>query len=140
MTLEIENPRNFNLDAFIETFLIPKIQDSFIKEINNKRLVKIEEFINKLGINIYHQYISVRNILIASINNLSYIKLPNNNYMLQIDSNQMLPNISAKLIDLAYMINYGTLSTPAYPIFTNVFSFFANRLQLLYSEYLRGVN
>ena len=69
MTLEIENPRNFNLDAFIETFLIPKIQDSFIKEINNKRLVKIEEFINKLGINIYHQYISVRNILIASINN-----------------------------------------------------------------------
>lgn len=140
MTLEIENPRNFNLESFIKTFLIPKIQESFIKEIDNKRLLKIEEFINKLGINIYHQYISVRSILIAAIDNLEYLKLSNNNYILRIDSNQMLPNISAKLIDLAYMINYGTLSTPAYPIFTKVFSFFADRLQLLYAEYLRGVN
>ena len=47
MTLEIENPEQLELDDFITSSLIPKIQESFVKEIDKVRLIPINEYINK---------------------------------------------------------------------------------------------
>lgn len=138
MTLEIENPEQLELDDFITSSLIPKIQESFVKEIDKVKLIPINEYINKLNISTFGVYINAADILIAAVYNLIYTKQPSGNYIISIDSNQIAPNTRAKIIDIAQLVNYGTLSTPAYPIFDEVFSFFATRLNNLYLDYERG--
>ena len=108
MTLEIENPEQLELDDFITSSLIPKIQESFVKEIDKVRLIPINEYINKLNIGSFGRYINVVDILVAAVYNLIYTKQPNGNYIISIDSSQIAPNTRAKIIDIAQLVNYGT--------------------------------
>ena len=138
MKLEIANPNKIQLDDFIESYLFPKIQESFIKEIDSRRLIAINKYVNTLNIATFGRYVNVKDILIAAIYNLVYNKQSNGDYIVSIDSTQIAPNTRAKIIDIAQLVNYGTLSTPAYPIFDTVFSYFAKRLNNLYIDYERS--
>lgn len=138
MELEIRNPNNLKLDEFIYDSLIPTIQEYVVSRIDNSRLIKIEEYLNSLNISEYKRYISARDMIIAAVYNLKSTKQPDNSYIISIDSAQTAPNIRAKIIDIAQLINYGSLSTPAYPIFDDTFLFFADRLNDLYNKYSLG--
>ena len=138
MTLYIKNPDGLPLEEFISLVLIPSIQRTFIDAIDNKRLYLIEKYINSLKISENNKYIDLRSILISAIYNLVYKRTLDGNYIITIDATQKAVDISAKIIDIAHMVNYGTLSTPAYPIFDDVFSYFSDKLRDLYIGYCQG--
>ena len=138
MRLTIVNLRNLDLRDFIQSFLIPKIQEYFMSVVDCRRSQKIDDYIGTINLSLYNRKISMREVLVASIFNLVYTRYKDGKYVISIDPVKKLPNTKAKIIELAHMINYGTLSSPAYPIFDQVFNKFSTMLPDLYNEYIRG--
>lgn len=50
-----------------------------------------------------------------------------------------IPKTTAKLHDICYEINYGTLEVPPYPIFSNTFKYAKNIMKDLYKEFLNNL-
>lgn len=144
MNLFIENSSNYNMDAFISGFLIDLIKKFFISKIDSARLIPIEEFLNsKVELQQFGHLkpirVDLKSILIGSIENLKWTKSSTGDYNIEVDPNQMVPNLQAKFIDIARLVNYGSLSTPAYPIYDDTFEYFADNLGNLIDKYLGGI-
>lgn len=139
MVLEIRNPNKLDLDGFVEAFLIPTLQEEFPSIIDNKRLIPIQEYIDKLNLSPVGKYkVRIKDVLISAMYNLVSTQLPSKDYIISIDSSQLVPNTSAKIIDLVQLVTYGSLLTPAYPVIEEFFSYYASRLDSMYTEYITG--
>ena len=137
MTLTVDNPDRLDLDGFISEKLIPEIQEVFPSMINDGKLISVNDFINNtLKLSPQGRWINVKDVLLSAIYNLVYTKMPNGSYVISIDSNQIVPDTRAKIIEVAQLVNYGNMSVPSYPIFDEVFRFFADNLNDLYIEYV----
>lgn len=53
-------------------------------------------------------------------------------YIIDIDPNIYMHNSFAKLDDICRTINYGNSSSPAYPIFTQMFQYFQKNFNIFY--------
>lgn len=137
MKLTIKNPEDLYLDEFIADFLFPMIQDIVDKSYNPLKASAVENYINELYKDNSAQYIYVKDILNQAIDNLIYIRTPSCDYEIQVDSTKNVYNIRAKIIDLVNMINYGTLSTPAYPILSDALTFIKENIVDIYRQYQR---
>lgn len=137
MKLTIKNPEDLYLDEFITDFLFPMIQDIVDKSYNPLKASVVENYINELYKDNSAQYIYVKDILNQAIDNLIYIRTPSCDYEIQVDSTKNVYNIRAKIIDLVNMINYGTLSTPAYPILSDALTFIKENIVDIYRQYQR---
>lgn len=137
MTLTVDNPDRLDLDGFVSGKLIPEIQEVFPSIINDGKLIAVNDFINNtLKLSPQGRWINVKDVLLSAIYNLVYTKMPNGSYVISIDSNQIVPDTRAKIIEVAQLVNYGNMSVPSYPIFDEVFRFFADNLNDLYIEYV----
>lgn len=137
MTLTVDNPDKLDLDGFISEKLIPEIQEVFPSMINDGKLISVNDFINNtLKLSPQGRWINVKDVLVSAIYNLVYTEMPNGSYVISIDSNQIVPDTRAKIIEVARLVNYGNMSVPSYPIFDEVFKFFADNLNDLYIEYM----
>lgn len=116
--------KEYAKDGFI-SFLIKRIVGTVSILLDIKKLTsfdnyfKSEEFLSDYGTN----DISARKVILLALNNIRS-KITSDAVLIYIDDNIYYPNTDIKLITLCKVINYGTLSIPAYPIFTNVFNHF----------------
>jgi hypothetical protein len=83
--------------------------------------------------------ISAKNILIGAVYNLR-IRDTFNNIIIEINPNAMIPNTSAKFIDIVKLINYGNLSLQEYPIMDQIMNYFAININSYYNKYLKEAN
>ena len=117
-------------------YIIKKLQEYIIGNINDKKLVFIEEYINQNYKSIYRKHISARDILVSSAMNLTY-QIYANKFTVEIDSKQILYGTNAKLYDICKLINFGVLGMGSYPILTESFDYFKDNLDYMYEYYIR---
>ena len=117
-------------------YIIKKLQEYIIGNINDKKLVFIEEYINQNYNNIYRKHISARDVLVSSAMNLTY-QIYANKFTVEIDSKQILYGTNAKLYDICKLINFGVLGMGSYPILTESFDYFRDNLDYMYEYYIR---
>ena len=117
-------------------YIIKKLQEYIIGNINDKKLVFIEEYINQNYKSIYRKHISARDILVSSAMNLTY-QIYANKFTVEIDSKQILYGTNAKLYDICKLINFGVLGIGSYPILTESFDYFKDNLDYMYEYYIR---
>lgn len=139
MNLIIDKQEGIDLVPFCN-WLIPKIQEVLVDEINENKLIKIDLFLNEHKL-LYFNYnedrvISSKNILIGAIYNL-HIQDNQNEVVIEINPNTIIPNTFAKFIDIVKLINYGNLSLQGYPILDITMEFFAENIDFYYNEYLK---
>lgn len=117
-------------------YIIKKLQEYIIGNINDKKLVFIEEYINQNYKSVYRKHISARDILVSSAMNLTY-QIYANKFTVEIDSKQILYGTNAKLYDICKLINFGVLGIGSYPILTESFDYFKDNLDYMYEYYIR---
>lgn len=117
-------------------YIIKKLQEYIIGNINDKKLVFIEEYINQNYKSIYRKHISARDVLVSSAMNLTY-QIYANKFTVEIDSKQILYGTNAKLYDICKLINFGVLGIGSYPILTESFDYFRDNLDYMYEYYIR---
>ena len=117
-------------------YIIKKLQEYIIGNINDKKLVFIEEYINQNYKSIYRKHISARDVLVSSAMNLTY-QIYANKFTVEIDSKQILYGTNAKLYDICKLINFGVLGIGSYPILTESFDYFKDNLDYMYEYYMR---
>ena len=145
MNLTLEKvTQDQNLEDFISNFLLQEIVKEFEKQLEPQALEPISEYVNSpdilrvLKVNPEEEiHIDLRKAAIAAIQHLVYENTPNA-YIISIDPNESIPKITAKLIDIASLINYGSMMSPAYPIYDRVFSYVADNIQEYYNIYILG--
>ena len=117
-------------------YIIKKLQEYIIGNVNDKKLVFIEEYINQNYKSIYRKHISARDVLVSSAMNLTY-QIYANKFTVEIDSKQILYGTNAKLYDICKLINFGVLGIGSYPILTESFDYFRDNLDYMYEYYIR---
>ena len=117
-------------------YIIKKLQEYIIGNINDKKLVFIEEYINQNYKSIYRKHISARDVLVSSAMNLTY-QIYANKFTVEIDSKQILYGTNAKLYDICKLINFGVLGIGSYPVLTESFDYFKDNLDYMYEYYMR---
>lgn len=117
-------------------YIIKKLQEYIIGNINDKKLVFIEEYINQNYKSVYRKHISARDVLVSSAMNLTY-QIYANKFTVEIDSKQILYGTNAKLYDICKLINFGVLGIGSYPILTESFDYFRDNLDYMYEYYIR---
>ena len=117
-------------------YIIKKLQEYIIGNINDKKLVFIEEYINQNYKSMYRKHISARDVLVSGAMNLTY-QIYANKFTVEIDSKQILYGTNAKLYDICKLINFGVLGIGSYPILTDSFDYFKDNLDYMYEYYIR---
>lgn len=134
MELEIKNPDGYELTDFLTSYLFPKIEGIFSYAVDSKRALPIEEYINSLNISPFR--IRVADIIAEAGRNLSWEEERDGSVIVSIDNDVLYGNTNTKLYDLVQLIEYGTLSTPAYPVVSEVFETVAKMMGIYSEEYL----
>ena len=132
--MKLEINRKYGLKFVL--YIIKKLQKYIIGNINVKKLIFIEAYINLMYTSQLRKYISAKDVIISGVMNITYTIYPHK-FVIEIDSNQILYGTDAKLCDLCKLINYGVLGVSAYPIFTESFDYFKENLNVLFEQYLR---
>ncbi len=131
-----------NSNKFCE-WLIPKIQNYLYQNIDDRKLEKINLYLNenKLILFNYNEYriISAKNILLGGIYNLR-VRISGNNSFIEIDPSVIIPNTSAKFIDIVKLINFGNLDLQGYRIISDTMEYFAENINLFYNQFLKENN
>ena len=112
-------------------YIIKKLQEYIIGNINDKKLVFIEEYINQNYKSMYRKHISARDVLVSGAMNITY-QIYANKFTVEIDSKQILYGTNAKLYDICKLINFGVLGIGSYPILTESFDYFKDNLDYMY--------
>lgn len=145
MYLKIENPDGLDLSDFLN-FLIEEIKKVAINPKNyDGDLAKLwgEYFANTdLGWpkDQLNQPVapSFRYIINEFFSNLKVLKAEGS-YTICVDNTLLLGLSSVTIVNIASIINYGTLTLKAYPYFDMVFDLFAENLPQIYSTW-RALN
>ena len=125
-----------NYDELFFSFLKDKIREKFYDEVNVKKLLPFEIFINENPKykSLFKKYISAYDICLTAFYNLKLIDYKPI-YLLKIDEVIKLPNTNIKLIELCKLIDNGNIGLKAYPIFTKVFKYVQEHVEEYYAEY-----
>ena len=115
------------IDIDFIKWLILRIRNTIIQNINNDKLKKWDEFFNSSTVykNIYKKKISTRDIIISGACNLTYLATESE-FIIQVNPNIFTPGLDrVKLSSVCKLINFGNLEISGYKIFTDVFDKFA---------------
>lgn len=130
MRLLIKLNKKYITESFIQVWLKKAIY-MYLKEqiIKNKNLI-IHNF-NSDNCDVY------KNLLYA----IAYIEIKHirDDIIIEINPNKFNLENTAKLYDICAMVNFGSLSNPACPIFTKTFDYFAKNFWALYKDYEWGI-
>ena len=131
MVLQISNNQKFDIYPFLYEWVLPSMKKWIQTSTNIKRLFKFSEFGTPK---------ELYEVLVLMASNLKiYSNIDKTE--LRIELNQNLNNElnGAKLYSICRAINFGTLNCPAYPIFSDMFEFFANNFWFLFRQYEMGL-
>lgn len=126
-------------EKFIQ-YLIKLMQKLYIKYLDIGRLSSWDEYLNS-GIikSIGNRKIYCRNIIVSGFNSLRYEKYNNRKFIISIDQNAVFPSTFVKTISLVKLVNNGNTERKAYPVFTNVFNYINDNLEILYKSYRENI-
>jgi hypothetical protein len=138
MTITISNDKGFEDDFF--DWLIPNIREYVLAHIDEKKLLKVDEYINtnKYFHSIFKKEISSKEVIVSAMYNLKK-DVYWDRVVISIDPNVMLPNTTVKLITVIKTINFGTLSIMGHNLITKNFKFIEDNIDTFYEKYLRGM-
>ncbi|MGM9544317.1 MAG: hypothetical protein ACI3T9_04975, partial [Romboutsia timonensis] len=111
MNLIITDVKGKNINKFVN-WIIEQIQTYFIGSIKNSKLIKFDDYLQDFDWGFKDNkkhYISTKQIIIGAIYNLRY-KKSQDTYTIEIDPNILIPNTTAKFIDIAKLVNYGNVN------------------------------
>ena len=80
--------------------------------------------------------VTTKEIILSGIYNLKYLKY-SDKYIIQIDENQILYGTDYHLEDICKLVNYGNLEISGTHIFSNIFTYIQQNLQVYYQIYLK---
>lgn len=136
MNLLIENKDNLDLIPFAY-WLQGKISKYLDDNIDEAKLNVIQAYVDMNDI-IKHKdkktHITLRDILIIAPYNL-IVSQVDSFVDMHIDPKMLAPFTWTPLIDIIQLINYGSLSIDAYPIWSYTLQFFADNLQEFYEQF-----
>lgn len=126
-------------EKFIQ-YLIKLMQTLYIKYLDAKRLSSWDEYLNS-GIikSIGNRKIYCKNIIVSGFSSLRYEKYNNREFIISIDQSAVFPSTFVKTISLVKLIDNGNTERKAYPIFTKVFKYIENNLEVLYKSYRENI-
>ena len=138
MTITISKDKGFEDDFF--DWLIPKIREYVLAHIDEKKLLKVDEYINsnKYFHSIFKKEISSKEAIVSAMYNLKK-DVYWDRVVISIDPNVMLSNTTVKLITVVKTINFGTLSIMGHNLVTKNFKFIEDNIDTFYEKYLRGM-
>lgn len=122
------------LSSHFSKWFLRIIKETLIQNIDKQKAKMWNEYLNSTTTfkSIYLKNIDAVSVLMIGINNIVLTRVQNK-LIYHIDNNQYVPGLDrVKVIDICKLINYGTLSHPAYPLFTSVFT----EMQQHFSEYV----
>lgn len=135
MNLVINNELEEDITDFCN-WLIKDIQSSFKGFIDANQLIRFDDIINNsIEFKQLPRYINPIEIIIGSMYNLR-LAVNNSVYTIEIDPNINIPDTYTKFIDIARLVNFGNLTVNPYPIFTEIFQFYADNLNDYFLIYL----
>lgn len=143
MKLEIINYSSLmdDLDDFCEC-LVELMQEFMLDEIDEDQLFRFDAFLNNEDcirfVDGGRHFVSSKDILIGSVYNLIITKTPDS-YVIELDSNAIIPNTYAKFIDIVSLINFGNLNVSPYPIYSDMMDYFAENLTTYIYSYLEDI-
>ena len=130
MQIKINDPKNILNYSFFE-WLIVKIRDKFLNDIDVRKLLRIEIFLKSL-----YKDIDVEKVILQAFDNL-IITESINCYYIKINPNIFIANLDrVNLLSICKFINYGNAEIPGYQIFTNTFDHFAKNIDTYINRYL----
>lgn len=134
MTITISKDKGFEDDFF--DWLIPKIREYVLVHLDEKKLLKVDEYINsnKYFHSIFKKEISSKEAIVSAMYNLKK-DVYWDRIVIGIDPNVMLPNTTAKLITVIKTINFGTLSIMGYNLITKNFKYIEDKIDVFYERY-----
>ena len=129
----------FNCDdmGFV-LYVIRFLRSYIIQETNYRKLAALDAYLNSP--NMFGdavRILSCRAIILSAANNLVFKRF-HDEIVITINNNKKFAGLNAKLYDLCKLINYGTVSVPGYPIFTEAFNYVADNIEFLYFNYKEG--
>lgn len=135
MNLHIKKEQFSHLNIDIIDFIIPEIYRFFYLNLNPDLLKNWDIYLSSNYKWERDANNNVLNILIQGINNLKVYNL-DEEYIISINPNQVVPGTTAKLYDLCSLINYGNLEMPPYPIFKKSFEQASAVIDILLRDYI----
>lgn len=139
MFLLIKNPNNIDLSSFCEYLCTKFIRYSKSDSWYTPELTALwDNYFTEL----YKEKESrptVRLVFQAYFSNLS-CKTVADGVVIVSNKNYKLPGINELVVDLAKIINYGTLEMPKYPLFDKLFDFVADNIDNEYSAWEVSTN
>ena len=134
MRLIIKNNRDHaNMDSYIVDWVIPSLQLYIWSKLDIRLLRNYKHIYEEDKLLTYIK---------QALQSLEMIKVgypQTHQYEIRINPNVFCDSKTAKLYDICSLVNYGSLSCPAYPIFTKSFDFFAVNFWKFYRLYQLGV-
>lgn len=126
MTLIIDNK---NITKSFIPYLKKRILGYIVSILNFNKLIKYDEYFNSTDFKSDSKItISTKKIILISMSNLIHERYETTTHI-SINPNINYPGTNFKIIDLCKVINFGTLSIDAYPIFTETFSHFSKNIK-----------
>lgn len=138
MQLIIKN-HGENLTTFCK-YLIGLMIDWIDNNINVRKLIHIDNYLNS-QVNWNWKYkpkkVLSKNIIKSAIYNLEILNNENNT-ILKLNSNAMIPESNISYLQIINLITYGNLSLVGYPICNTMLEYFSNNLSDIYMDYCEG--
>ena len=144
MKLELTPPKGVELEDFINNYLIFQIPTVYKDSVDVNRLSRFDDYLNGMNISTKtktgkKRKISTYDVLYSAFNNLT-LTVDDGTYTLTINPNTMVANFNLKVLTVAELVNYGTVSVRPYPIIDIVFDKVADRMDKYFSEYMESIN
>lgn len=137
MTLIVDN-KDTNLHFIL--YLKKRMLRHIALILNPKKLVPYDEYFNSEAFIIRSggASISSRQVILLGMTHLIHKRYENTTHIF-INPNFMYPGTSLSVADLCKVINFGTMSVDAYPIFSETFEHFSKNIKNYLDSCITGV-
>jgi hypothetical protein len=134
MRLVINDP-----DGIVEyrfcTWLISQIQREYLLRVNIKKYSFIDEYLSTLDFMKNHSGATSHSIVQAGLSRL-VVNSDEDSFTIHINDTMLFdPENGIKLNSMCKLINYGTISVKGYSIITDLFTYFAENIDMLLKYY-----
>lgn len=137
MTIVVENKHiNKGFIPFLKNKLLGYLSTILdIKKLQKyDELFKSEEFLKESD----NTIVNAKKVILMGMTNLIHKRYETTTHIF-INPNINYPGTNLKLVDLCKIINYGTLSIDAYPLFTQTFSYVQSNIGRYIDRYTKGL-
>lgn len=139
MKFEITDPKNLLSKQFCH-WLIEKIRDKIIKDVDKDKLEKFTIFLtsDRSPVTVINKSFTVDHLILQGAKHL-VVDSVSTGYSIHVDDNVFATGLDVTRLNTACkLINFGNTQIEGYPIFTNTFDYFSENLSSYVDRYING--